>query len=87
MPLRVLPALADDQRHHRQHQCAGQAEQRDGDDERDTVISTRLLSGRTLIHVVADRYPGDDFEPIHPTLDDVYFATIAGRHNDLAGNC
>jgi len=55
--------------------------------KRHTVISTRLLSGRTLIHVVADRYPGDDFEPIHPTLDDVYFATIAGRHNDQAGNC
>jgi ABC-2 type transport system ATP-binding protein len=55
--------------------------------KRHTVISTRLLSGRTLIHVYADRYPGDDFEPIHPTLDDVYFATIAGRHNGLAGNC
>ena len=55
--------------------------------KRHTVISTRLLSGRTLIHVVADRYPGDDFEPVHPTLEDVYFATIAGRHNDQAGNC
>jgi ABC-type multidrug transport system ATPase subunit len=55
--------------------------------KRHTVISTRLLSGRTLIHVYAERYPGDDFEPIHPTLDDVYFATIAGRHNDGAGNC
>jgi ABC-type multidrug transport system ATPase subunit len=55
--------------------------------KRHTVISTRLLSGRPLIHVFADRYPGDDFEPIHPTLEDVYFATIAGRLNDLAGNC
>jgi ABC-type multidrug transport system ATPase subunit len=55
--------------------------------KRHTVISTRLLSGRTLMHVYAERYPGDDFEPIKPTLDDVYFATIAGRHNTLAGNC
>jgi ABC-type multidrug transport system ATPase subunit len=55
--------------------------------KRHTVISTRLLTGRTLIHVYADRYPGDDFEPIHPTLEDVYFATIAGRHNEQAGNC
>ncbi len=55
--------------------------------KRHTVISTRLLSGRPMIHVYADRYPGDDFEPIHPTLDDVYFATIAGRHNAQAGNC
>jgi ABC-type multidrug transport system ATPase subunit len=55
--------------------------------KRHTVISTRLLSGRPLVHVYAERYPGDDFEPIHPTLEDVYFATIAGRHNALAGNC
>jgi ABC-2 type transport system ATP-binding protein len=55
--------------------------------KRHTVISTRLLSGRPMIHVYAERYPGDDFEPIHPTLDDVYFATIAGRHNASAGNC
>jgi len=55
--------------------------------KRHTVISTRLLSGRPMIHVYAERYPGDDFEPVHPTLDDVYFATIAGRHNASAGNC
>ena len=55
--------------------------------KRHTVISTRLLSGRPLVHVYAERYPGDDFEPVHPTLEDVYFATIAGRHNALAGNC
>jgi ABC-type multidrug transport system ATPase subunit len=55
--------------------------------KRHTVISTRLLSGRPMIHVYAERYPGDDFEPVHPTLEDVYFATIAGRHNASAGNC
>ena len=44
------------------------------------VISTRLLSGRTLIHVYAERDPGDGFEPVAGDLEDVYFATIAGRH-------
>ena len=44
------------------------------------VISTRLLSGRTLIHVYAERDPGDGFEPAAGDLEDVYFATIAGRH-------
>jgi ABC-2 type transport system ATP-binding protein len=44
------------------------------------VISTRLLTGRTLIHVYAERDPGDGFEPIAGDLEDVYFATIAGRH-------
>jgi ABC-type multidrug transport system ATPase subunit len=55
--------------------------------KRHTVISTRLLGGRPLVHVYAERYPGDDFEPVQPTLEDVYFATIAGRHNDRSGNC
>jgi len=52
-----------------------------------SVISTRLLSGRTLIHVYAEDDPGDGFEPARASLEDVYFATIAGRHNPAAGNC
>ncbi|MES2019606.1 MAG: ABC transporter ATP-binding protein [Pseudomonadota bacterium] len=44
------------------------------------VISTRLLSGRTLIHVYADADPGQGFEEAPADLEDVYFATIAGRH-------
>ena len=47
------------------------------------VISTRLLSGRTLIHVYADSDPGDAFEPAVGDLEDVYFATIAGRHSPV----
>jgi ABC-type multidrug transport system ATPase subunit len=50
------------------------------------VISTRLLSGRTLIHVYAERDPGEGFEEAPCDLEDVYFATIAGRHV-AASNC
>jgi ABC-type multidrug transport system ATPase subunit len=50
------------------------------------VISTRLLTGRTLIHVYAEQDPGNGFEEAQATLEDVYFATIAGRHNAQAGN-
>ncbi|MGJ9419737.1 ABC transporter ATP-binding protein [Massilia sp. CMS3.1] len=52
-----------------------------------TVISTRLRAGRTLIHVVAEGDPGMGFEEAQATLEDVYFATIAGRHNLQAGSC
>ena len=45
------------------------------------VISTRLLAGRTLVSVVADAAPGDGFEPIPPTLEDVYFHAIARRED------
>ena len=55
--------------------------------QRHTVISSRLLSGRTLIHVYAEDDPGDVFEPARATLDDVYFATIAGRYNPAARTC
>jgi len=51
------------------------------------VISTRLLSGRTLIHVYSERDPGDGFEDIAGDLEDVYFATIAGRHVAAVGHC
>jgi hypothetical protein len=50
------------------------------------VISTRLLTGRTLIHVYAERDPGEGFEPIAGDLEDVYFATIAGRHTAASGS-
>jgi ABC-type multidrug transport system ATPase subunit len=43
------------------------------------VISTKLLAGRTVIRVLADAQPGDDFSPIEPTLEDVYFAAMRSR--------
>ena len=43
------------------------------------VISTKLLAGRTVIRVLADAPPGDGFEPIEPTLEDVYFAAMRSR--------
>ncbi|GAB3455154.1 ABC transporter ATP-binding protein [Massilia terrae] len=44
------------------------------------VISTRLLMGRTLVHVYSERDPGAGFEPTAASLEDVYFATIAGHY-------
>jgi ABC-2 type transport system ATP-binding protein len=43
------------------------------------VISTRLVSGRTLINVVSDDPPGAGFAPVEATLEDVYFAAISGK--------
>jgi hypothetical protein len=40
------------------------------------VISTKLLSGRTVVHVHSDGSPGPGFEPVEPDLEDVYFSTI-----------
>ena len=43
------------------------------------VISTKLLAGRTIVHVYSDTTPGPGFEPAEPDLEDVYFSTMAGR--------
>lgn len=41
-----------------------------------TVISTRLVGGRTVIHVFAEDAPGDSFAAVDPDLEDVYFTTL-----------
>ena len=48
-------------------------------EEEHAVISTRLLAGRTLVHVHADALPAAGFEPVEPDLEDVYFSTMAGH--------
>jgi len=44
-----------------------------------SVISTRLLAGRTIAHVYADASPGAAFEAVEPDMKDVYFTVMAGH--------
>ena len=41
------------------------------------LLSTRLFAGRTVIHILSDRDPGNGFTPIEAALEDVYFSTLA----------
>jgi len=41
------------------------------------VISSRLMAGRRVVHVVARERPDDGFEAVEPDLRDVYFSTLA----------
>jgi ABC-type multidrug transport system ATPase subunit len=43
------------------------------------VISTRLVAGRTVIHVYAAEPPDSAFDADEATLEDVYFAAIQGH--------
>ena len=43
------------------------------------VIATNLNEGRLFIRVVADADPGDGFEAMEPTLEDVYFHAISSK--------
>jgi ABC-2 type transport system ATP-binding protein len=40
------------------------------------VISTRLVGGKTVVHVYAETQPDASFEPVKASLEDVYFSTL-----------
>ncbi|GAA4393186.1 ABC transporter ATP-binding protein [Hymenobacter koreensis] len=42
------------------------------------VVSAKLLSGRTMVHVYSLEAPGNGFELVEPDLEDVYFSAMAG---------
>jgi ABC-type multidrug transport system ATPase subunit len=48
------------------------------------VVSAKLLSGRTLVHVYSPEMPGPGFEPVEPDLEDVYFSTLTGCFGPLS---
>jgi len=53
--------------------------------ERDwMVISTRLVAGRTAIHVVAPERPDASFEKVPADLEDVYFSTLRAADQKAA---
>lgn len=46
-----------------------------------TVISTKLLAGRTVVRVFSQTNPGSCFEAVEPDLEDVYFNAMTGKSN------
>jgi ABC-2 type transport system ATP-binding protein len=44
------------------------------------VLSTKLLSGRTLVRVFSDHAPSPAFHPVEPDLQDVYFSVMTGTY-------
>ena len=42
------------------------------------VISAKLLSGRTMVHVYSHAKPSHGFELVEPDLEDVYFSAMTG---------
>lgn len=49
------------------------------------IISTKLLGGRTVVHVYSTEEPGNGFELVEPDLKDVYFSTMAGHYRQDVG--
>lgn len=40
------------------------------------VISTKLVAGRPLVHILSDENPGNGFSPVDADLEDVFFSTL-----------
>lgn len=50
------------------------------------IISTKLLSGRTVVHIYSAINPHNGFEQVNPDLEDVYFSTMAGHFQQRVKN-
>ena len=48
------------------------------------VISTRLIAGRTIVHVLADADPGDGFKLVQGGLEDVYLSALVRARRPAA---
>lgn len=44
------------------------------------VISTKLVAGRPVVHVLSQNSPGEPFEPVEPDLEDVFFSRVQSLH-------
>ena len=44
------------------------------------VISTKLLAGRTVVHIFSDAQPAGDWHTVEPDLEDVYFSAMTGHY-------
>ena len=47
------------------------------------VISTKLVAGKTVVHVFSEAQP-DGFEPVQAGLEDVYFSTLERAKSEAA---
>lgn len=50
-------------------------------EQKHTVISTKLLAGKTAVRVCSRENPGGGFEAAEPDLEDVYFSTMTSKAN------
>jgi len=48
--------------------------------ERYRVISSKMISGRPLIHIWSAEDPGDGFQPVEADLEDAFFTRISGMN-------
>ena len=48
------------------------------------VVSTRLFAGKTIVHILSDKDPGNGFAPVEGGLEDVYLSTLTRSRRTTA---
>lgn len=43
------------------------------------VVSTRLFAGKNIVRIYSEKDPKNEFRPVEPILEDVYFYTLSTR--------
>lgn len=69
-----IPAEAVDQLEGMIWERSVEKEELPGFRDKHHVLSTKLVAGRPLIHVLSEEHPGDGFDPVAPDLEDVFFS-------------
>ena len=54
--------------------------------EQYNVISSQLIAGKTQLTVHSEIQPALGFEPVQPTLEDVYFTTLFSKESAQGAN-
>lgn len=70
------PAKAEDELKGKVWQKSISRQELDDHRSRYQVISTKLVAGRPLIHVLSDTRPDHGFSPVEPDLEDVFFSRV-----------
>ncbi|MCC6412348.1 MAG: ABC transporter ATP-binding protein [Saprospiraceae bacterium] len=50
--------------------------------QRYRIISSKLVAGKPIIHILSDDAPGDGFRPAEPGLEDVFFSKITATPSE-----
>jgi ABC-2 type transport system ATP-binding protein len=70
------PAMAEDELKGKVWQKSISRQELDDHRSRYRVISTKLVAGRPLIHVLSETRPDDGFSSVEPDLEDVFFSRV-----------
>ena len=46
------------------------------------IISSKLVSGRPLIHIYCPHNPGNGFREVEASLEDVFFCAVSSVHQE-----